>query len=152
MCFLKEDSASPRFYIFSILLRGPNISPKERFTEYLTAYLTQNFSSRFSGMIPENLPVCLSHQLTKRLSHHFMGGLSDVAANQLSLQLTNRISQFVEECLSNRCPKDVLGQALRTLLEERLVTSPNIIPQEAYKMNFSIKVILLLKRKGCFYT
>lgn len=102
-----------------VLLRGPNTSPKERFSEYLTAYLTQSFSSRFSGMIPENLPMRLSHQLTKRLSHHFVGGLSDVAVNRLSFQLSNRISQFLEECLTSRCPKDVLGQALRTILEER---------------------------------
>ncbi|XP_052121705.1 uncharacterized protein LOC113208232 isoform X3 [Frankliniella occidentalis] len=102
-----------------VLLRGPTSSPKERFTEYLTAYLAKSFSSRFSGLIPEDLPVRLSHQLTKNLSHHFVGGLSDVAANRLSLQLSTRISQFMEECLSNRCPKDVLGQALRTILEER---------------------------------
>ncbi|XP_034230375.1 uncharacterized protein LOC117639087 isoform X2 [Thrips palmi] len=102
-----------------VLLRGPTTSPEERFTEYLTAYLTQSFS-RFSGMIPENLPVCLSHKLTKRLSHHFVGGLSDVAVNRLSLHLSNCICQFLEECLSNRCPKDVSRQALRTILEESL--------------------------------
>lgn len=105
--------------------------------------------------------MCLSHQLTKRLSHHFVGGLSDVAANRLSLQLSNRISQFVEECLSNRCPKDVLGQALRTILEERLVTTPNIIPtstsvsiplQEALLKIIREKVFLPLKMECCFYT
>ncbi|KAK3911808.1 AN1-type zinc finger protein 4 [Frankliniella fusca] len=103
-----------------VLLRGPTSSPKERFTEYLTAYLAQSFSSRFSGLTPKDLPLRLSHQLTKHLSHHFVRGLSDVAANRLSLQLSNRISQFMEECLSNRCPKDVLGQALRSILEERV--------------------------------